>query len=241
MAKQAGIETSLLDKLTVRAKQNGLEEQVVVDIIRSATTLAQKDLPYKQLFNKSYEGIAKGIEPGRIETKIVSIQENTIRAADLVDSWLEDDRKLPVQATTQEAIRSGLTIAISKINDTPASLSAAKAILNSLSIGAIPHDVGLPELVAAISTLPKMTRVIHSHHARKIIVSALSKGLPAEKIRQLPLVLHHARVQNMLPTKTMKGSVPGHLSNGFPVFGNPGNGINDFFPPNLPGKRPINR
>ncbi|MDR8391143.1 hypothetical protein NC796_08345 [Aliifodinibius sp. S!AR15-10] len=238
-AREAGIEVSMLNELSNRAEQNNLPDQTLVTILRSATELARNGLPYKQVFNKSYEGFAKGISPDRIESNVLTIQERTIRAADMIDSWLAENRDLPVQTASHTEFRNELTVAISKVNENSASASAAKTILHSLSNRSLPPNVGLPELATAISTLSQMTSVTPPWQADKIVIRALRSGLSVEKLQQLPSLIHHPLIQNGLPSEARITTIPGHLSGDFPFQSFPWNMNRGFPQPNPPKGTPL--
>lgn len=107
-AIESGIEQSLLEELKQRAQINATHQKTVITITQSATEMDKNNLPYEMIFNKSFEGLTKGVPSGVMENAILNIRKNTEKAAVIVDPWLQKQNDLTNNPAATSSFRNDL-------------------------------------------------------------------------------------------------------------------------------------
>lgn len=212
MAREAGIEQTLLDELSSRAEKHGASDESVATIIRSATEMAQNNLPYDVIFNKAFEGLTKGVPANRVEAAILNMKQRIGEAAEVVDPWLQNDPDLPFKPQENPSFRNGLVVAVSNVMNNNVSADAAGDMLRSLSEASLPAEVGPAEIIAAVRIVPDMTAFTGQPESTTRFVLRLVKGgFNAAEMLKLPTAMRYYQGRNQLPASAMIETVSGQL------------------------------
>ncbi len=88
-AREAGINQEQITELQNRAGQRGMSSDELINILIPATAMAQQNLPYELIFEKAFEGLAKGIPMQRMHPVLESLADNSEKSARIVNPWVE--------------------------------------------------------------------------------------------------------------------------------------------------------
>ena len=199
-AERAGIEKYLLNELRDRTGGDRPAGRLLVTVLRSATEMANNNLPYERIIGKAFEGISKGVSSDKVALAVVELHKSTETAADIVDRWAQSNAHSPIGSGNSEASRKGLTVALSNVIRSDLSSAAAEDILTALTEASLPSDTGTGELVAAIRIIPEIAAINQTGTtdgtATKFVIRALKGGFKSGDLQKLPAALKMAQARN---------------------------------------------
>lgn len=211
-AHEAGIDRTLVAELYTRTQKHSTSEQTVITIVRSATEMAENDLPYELIFDKAFEGLTKSVSSQLIETAVIDIRQTTKHAAEIADPWIQKQSYLPSEPTARQSFRKGLIGAISNVMRNNVSAGAVENTLSALSGASFPSEVDSPEIIAAVRILPDMAEFAgNPEAANRFILRLLKGGFTSKEMLKLPMAMRYFQSRNQLPAAAILETVSGQL------------------------------
>lgn len=221
-AKKAGIETSVIEEIKTRARQGGLADEQIADLIRPAVGLAKQNLPSDMVFKKALEGLSKNIPANRIAGVLQNIGEATQRSAPVVDGWMSrSDVASQIagsSAMSEEAFRNEMISSVTKGVSQGVPEEEISALLNDISSsGVVPKTTpqSISTAVRIFSELP--TTAEAPGMSRDFIVRSLKNGFDSSELQKLPGAMAVAQRRSQLPAASVIEGVSKQLQGGVPA------------------------
>lgn len=253
-AHTAGIEQSQIESLVNRAEQRGINAEELTGMLIQAVAMAEQNLPYEMIFQKAFEGMAKGVPAQRMQPVLDEIVLNTGRAAEFVDVWVEKPAVAEMVSRSggnmnRESFRNEMV----KVSSNALSQSYDRDQLNEI-LNTIADDEafertnpsGILTAVNILSDLPGSSGERSS--TAGVVLRALRAGFSASDLQKLPEAINMAQRRSQLPAAAVVEGVSQQLQGGVPAAqilqnlfnGNIGGGPPGNMPPGLGGNRPGN-
>ena len=251
-ARNAGIESSVLEEIQQRASQRGLSDAELSQLIRPAISLAEQNLPSDAIFTKALEGLSKGVPASRISPVLQSIGNATRRSAPIVDPWIAREEVKNMSQNSgmiSQQFRDEMIKSVSKNLQANVPREEISALLDEVISSGTVNEANAQSIAAAVRVFPELpTTSQNPGMSRAFVIRSLKGGFTSSELQKLPAAMAVAQQRSQLPaqsviegiSKKMKSGVPANqilqqLFNGT-IGGGPPGGI----PPGLEN-RPDNR
>lgn len=219
--RSAGADTELLQTAAERAQRNGLSPAETASLLQPAVALAEQDLPARLLLQKTLEGLAKRVPPGRMTPVLQQVRTHTEQAGGLVSSWLKAEgvrqKFRGADAASAEA-RGRLVENVAQARQQGVTLDHVRGVLQALPDQVARRAVPLDQVAAAMSMMPDLPAPAREGPAgRQLIVAALNAGYSADDLRRLPAALQSAQKETGRPPARLVGDVAQAIGRGTPA------------------------
>lgn len=250
-ATAAGIDAERLESLIVRAQQRGVSPDQLQGMIGPAITLAENDLPYQSVLQKTLEGMAKRVPAGNIRMVTENIAGGITRAADVIDPWMARSEVGAMVA----AVRGGRETGVAAREFRSTFIEHAsyafqqdteeQTVREFLDQALTPNVVerhAIASVAAGLRALPEMpTSQENPGTSIRLLVRALDAGFSPGEIQQLPDAFRSAQFHSQLPADRVARGLDHQLLENIPAAhilenlfqGNVGGGPPGFTPPGL--------
>lgn len=251
--EQAGIDRERLTRVVDRAEGQNFSQDDIYALLEPAVNLAENNLPYEFIIQKSMEGLAKRVPAENVRNVLGDFERGISRSAEIIDPWLEEEG---VRSAVEREMRG---------RDQAEAMSQMRNNLIQSSAQALQQNVGeenlnsfLTEITQisgqrniSVSAVASAMRVMsdlptaqeHPELSNEILVNAVKSGFNANQMQQLPSAMNTAQFFSQLPAESigrgiseqMREGTPGHqvLENLFQ--GNVQGGPPGFVPPGRDG------
>lgn len=218
-AQAAGADADLLRSVASRAEKAGLGPEQTAELLRPAVTLAERDLPTHPLLNKTLEGLAKRVPPGRMTPVLQQLQANTERAGTLVSTWLKrkDTNQLVGQSASSSA-RTQLITSVTEAQQQNVPVKTVEQFLDGLPGGVQRHSMPLSDVAAAVSVMPDLPgSASNPTVTNQLLTAALDAGYDRKSLQQLPVALERAQRETQRPPTAIAKGTARAISKGTPA------------------------
>ncbi|MDG5767554.1 hypothetical protein QA596_08775 [Balneolales bacterium ANBcel1] len=251
---EAGIEAGQLDILLERAQNRGLDPSDLARLTEPPIQLAERNLPYQAVIQKSMEGLAKRVPTHSIQQVLEDMSRGMIRSADLVDPWLERSevhalvergRGNREMSNAMDDFRRQLIENTSYALQHEQNGEYLREFLDEMIAARTTERSGMGSIASAIRTLPDLPAPQDQPETRsRLLIRALNAGFSPGQIQQLPDAFHSAQFRSQLPVENIARGMEQQMQRGIPadhildnIFkGNVGGGPPGFTPPGLEGR-----
>lgn len=250
-ARAAGIEQAQIAALENRAEQRGISSEELTGILTQAVTMAEQNLPHEMIFQKAFEGIAKGISAARMKPVLESITTNTGRAAEFVDAWVAKPAVSEMVERggnmSRETFRNEMIKVSSNALGQNFDGNQLNQILNSVSDDDAINRTRASSMLTAVNILADLPAEADSRNgSADVVIRALRAGFSSSDLQKLPEAIHTAQNRSQLPAAAVVDGVAQQLKSGVPATeilqnlfnGNVAGGPPGMTPPGLDGNRP---
>lgn len=217
--RQAGADAELMQNVASRAEKAGLGPEGAATLLRPAVTVAERGLPAGPLLNKTLEGLAKRVPPGRMRPVLQTLQTNTERAGTAVTAWLNrDDVKQLVGESGGGGARADLIVNATEAQQQGLSLETVEQFLDALPGAMERRSVSVAEVATAVSVMPDLPGSADNPTVtRQLLTAALNAGYDGESLRQLPAALESAQRQAQQPAPVIARGTAQAIARGTPA------------------------
>lgn len=222
-ARSAGIEQSKINALQERAGQRGISDAELIAIIRPAVSMAEQNLPSDMIFDKAFEGLSKGVPFQQIESMLGMISENSIRAAGIVDPWIERPEISAMlarggDARNQQRFRNEMIKAGSKTLRQNFSEEVFQETIHTIADQRGIEQRNPGTVVAAANILSDLPSAAENPtESARIILRALEGGFEASDLQNLPRAMNMAQRRSQLPAGAVMEGVSRQMQGGVPA------------------------
>lgn len=221
-ARKAGIEQKTLTELQSRAQEQGMNDNQLKEIIQTAISMSEENLPANVAIQKSLEGLSKGIPANRIISVVGSEHQSMREAVKIVDPWM---RKAAVQnmlnrkgqSITQKSFRNELAKATSKSIMQNTSPNTIKNVLSKIGDVNVLSHTAPSDVIAAMGILPDLPVSANKKETGNFVVRALRGGFKADDLQQLPSAMKMAQQRGQLPAGSVLEGVAKQMNKGVPA------------------------
>lgn len=250
-AMGAGIDAEQLENLIVRAQQRGVSPDQLQSMIGPAITLAENDLPYHAILQKTLEGMAKRVPAGNIRMVTENIAGGITRSADIIDPWMARSEVSAMAAavrgdrdtgaSVREYRRTFIEHASYAFQQNLEEQSVRDFLDQALTTKVVERNA-IASVAAGLRALPEMpTSQENAGTSIRLLVRALDAGFTPGEIRQLPDAFRSAQFHSQLPADGVARGLDHQLGENMPAAhilenlfqGNVGGGPPGFTPPGL--------
>ncbi len=221
-AQKAGIEQSTLDEIRSKARQGGLADEDIAELVRPAVDLAQQGLPADIIFSKVMEGLSKNVPANRISAVLQKIKGATEQSEPVVDRWMNASNagdQIPSGSDmSEEEFRSEMISSVSKGLMSGVPEGEISALLDEVtSTGALAQSS--PRSVAtAVRVFPELpTTAENPEKSRSFIIRSLKSGFNSSELQKLPGAMTVAQRRSQLPAASVIEGVAQQLRSGVPA------------------------
>ncbi|HMB98297.1 MAG TPA: hypothetical protein VKM36_07430 [Balneolaceae bacterium] len=221
-ARSAGIEQADISRLQNRAAERGISDEQLVRILRPAVEMAEQNLPADIVFQKAFEGIAKGIPAGRMIPVLEGLRGHSVQAASVIDPWMQREEvksfiakegKRTETGFRNEMIRAGVK-SVSLENQT----RRIEQLLNAIDNSSVLDKTTPASVLAAVNIMPDLPESARRGEVMSSLISkALGNGFNAEEMQKLPVAMNAAQRRSQLPAATVMEGVSNQLQGGIPA------------------------
>lgn len=222
-AEAAGMEQATLSELRNRAQSRGISNEQLSQILASALSLSEQNLPGQLAIDKALEGLSKGVLGERLVPAVDRVGQGMRQAAEIVDPWMERNQvqgllKQSGQSISENRFRSEMIRAASKsfVQNVPS--DNVQSIFSEIGSEEIISRSTPGDLITAVSILPDLPTTANQPKASSsFIVRALKGGFDADKLQQLPSAVKMGQQRSQLPAASIIEGVAQQMDNGTPA------------------------
>ncbi len=250
----AGLDPDRLETLITRAQNRQVSPDDLNDMLNPAISLAENDLPYNPVLQKTMEGIAKRVPAGNIRQVLNQMANNLNRSAEIVDPWVaREEVRAMVEAgrgsresdAATRGFRNQLLEHTSYALQQDMSEENIRSFLELLVSERVTERGGMSTVASALQVLPDLpTSRENPGMSNRILVRALNSGFSSGEIQQLPDAFRSAQFHSQLPADNIARGLDRQIGEGLPAEhiiqnlfqGNIGGGPSGILPPGLGGR-----
>ncbi len=254
-AMAAGIDAERLETLIGRAQQRGVSPDQLQGMIGPAISLAEKDLPYQSVLQKTLEGMAKRVPAGSIRMVTENIAGGITRSAEVVDPWMARNEVAAMVAAVRGGRETGVTMReyrrtfIEHASYAFQQNTEEQTVREFLDQSLTPNVVerhAIASVAAGLRALPEMpTTQENPGTSIRLLVRALDAGFTPGEMQQLPDAFRAAQFHSELPADRVARGLDRQLLENTPAAhilenlfqGNVGGGPPGFTPPGLENRK----
>ncbi len=254
-AMAAGIDADRLESLIVRAQQRGVSPDQLQGMIGPAITLAENDLPYQSVLQKTLEGMAKRIPAGNIRMVTENIAGGITRSAEVIDPWMARSEVGAMVVAVRGGRETGVTMRefrgtfiehASYAFQQNTQEQTVRDFLDQALTANVVERHAIASVAAGLRALPEMpTTQDDPATSVRLLVRALDAGFTSGEIQQLPDAFRSAQFHSELPADRVARGLDHQLLENIPAAhilqnlfqGNVGGGPPGFTPPGLENRK----
>lgn len=221
--EQAGVDADQMRTVADRARGAGLEAEAVLDLLRPAVDLAERDLPATPLLNKTLEGMAKNVPLSRMRPVLQQVQGLTEQAGELTSRWTQRAEVRELLGISDDTpgegeARGRLVTAITEAQQQNVPAEHIEEFLDALPASTERRPVPPSDVAVAVSVLPDLPGHQSAPGAtRELLTAALDAGYSGESLRQLPAALESARRESQRPPEAFARGAAQAIAQGVPA------------------------
>ncbi|MEX2477576.1 MAG: hypothetical protein WD357_04005 [Gracilimonas sp.] len=239
-ADQLGIDKSYITRLQERAQENGISEQQLADILTPAVALAENDLPFDMILEKTSEGFAKRVPEQALINVLRGLQEATQKAVPLIDPWM---KRASVQemisrnqaSDSEQGFRNDLLKNTGRALNQGVSEESVLSFIEELGSDEIMSNINSRDIVASMRIYPDLpTTADNSALSQQLVVRSLKGGFKSSDLEKLPSAMRMAQARGQLPAGNIVNGILEQLQVGSPA----GDILQNLFDGNIGGGPP---
>lgn len=222
-AEAAGMEQPALTELHNRAGAQGINTEQLRQILESALSMSDQNLPGQIAIDKALEGLSKGVAGERIVLAVDRIGQGMRQAAEVVDPWMNRNEargflKRSNQSMSENRFRNEMIRATSKsyVQNVPS--DNVQRIFDEIGKNEVLSESTPADLITAVSILPDLpTTANQPEVSSSFIVRALKRGFKADELQQLPSAMEMGQQRSQLPAASVIEGVAQQMDDGIPA------------------------
>lgn len=222
----AGIDRDRLERLVERAQNQNYDDGQIRNLIEPAIKLAENNLPYNFVIQKSMEGLAKRVPAENVHRVLAEFERGVSRAAEIIDPWLEQEEVR--ESVEQEMAGRELDEAMSQMRNNliQSSAQALQQNVNEASLNSFLNDVtrisgqrgvSVSSVASSVRVMADMpTSADNPDLSNEILLNAIKSGFSANQVQQLPAAMNAAQFFSQLPAEAIGRGINEQIDRGAP-------------------------
>ncbi|MBD3615638.1 MAG: hypothetical protein HUJ22_03620 [Gracilimonas sp.] len=223
-ATELGIDESYITRLQERAQVNGISEDQLAEILEPAVTLAEGNLPFDMILEKTSEGLAKRVPNHVLVNVLRGLQEATQHSVQIVDPWMQGQAVQNMLKRTGGSQESAQQFRKDMLKNTGRALNqglseqAVTDFMNELNNDEVLSKVDANEIVTSLTILPDLpTSSDNPELSGKLIIRSLKGGFKSADLQKLPSAMQMAQSRGQLPAGNIVNGILQQLEIGAPA------------------------
>ncbi len=262
----AGIDAGELEPLITRAQNRQISPDELGRLLNPAFSLAERNMPYNAVLQKSMEGMAKRVPVNNIQQVLGQLEHGLTRSAELVDPWMDTEAVHAMVENIQEAqnreevagrFRNMMLENASYALQQNMDEETLRDFLDQVAGSRAMERSSMSSIASSVRALPDLpTTQDNPEMSNRILLRALQAGFSGNEIEQLPDAFRSAQFRSQMAADNIARGMERQMEDGIPADhildnlfrGNVGGGPPGFTPPGLqrgddgeggpPGRRP---
>lgn len=222
-ASELGIDESYITRLQERAKASGISEDQLAEILEPAVTLAEGNLPFDMILEKTSEGLAKKVPSHVLLNVLQGLQEATQQSVNIVDPWMQKPgvQNMLERTESEESVqqfRNNLLKSTGRALNRGLSEQSVTDFMNELNNDELLSKVNANEIVTSLTILPDLpTSSDNPELSGKLIIQSLKGGFKSADLQKLPSAMQMAQSRGQLPAGNIVNGIFQQLEIGAPA------------------------
>lgn len=222
-AAELGIDESYITRLQERAQVNGISEDQLAEILEPAVTLAESNLPFDMILEKTSEGLAKRVPNHVLVNVLRGLQEATQQSVQIVDPWMQEQavQNMLERTGSQESaqqFRNDMLKNTGRALNQGLSEQTVTDFMNELNNDEVLSKVDVNEIVTSLTILPDLpTSSDNPELSGKLIIRSLKGGFKSADLQKLPSAMQMAQSRGQLPAGNIVNGILQQLEIGAPA------------------------
>lgn len=221
-AAEFGIDASYISKLQERAEANGISNDQLSQILEPAVVLAEENLPFDMILQKTSEGIAKGVPINVLSNVLQDLQASTQNAAPIVDMWMQNPgvQKLGSGSGPESAqsFRNDMLKSTSRALNQGFSENILTEFLNELDNQDLISNISKNEVVTSLAILPDLpTSAENQKLSSELVIRSLKGGFDSSDLQKLPSAMKVAQSRGQIPAGNIVNGILERIQAGSPA------------------------
>ncbi|MFP8488401.1 hypothetical protein ACKGJO_04815 [Gracilimonas sp. Q87] len=217
-----GIDASHISKLQERAHENGINNDQLAQILEPAVTLAQDNLPFDMILQKTSEGLAKGVPVNVLSNVLKGLQTSTQNAAPIIDRWMQKPavKNLAGESGSESAqtFRNDLLKSSARALNQGFSKNVLSGFLNELGNQDLLSNISRNEVVTSITILPDLpTSAENQKLSGELIIRSLKGRFDSADLQKLPSAMRIAQSRGQIPAGSVVNGILERIKTGAPA------------------------
>ena len=251
--ERAGMDRDRLMGVVERAEGQNYNPEDISGLLEPAINLAENNLPYEFVIQKSMEGMAKRVPAENVRMVLGDFERGITRSAEIIDPWLEDEGvrsavERQMQGRDQDEamaqMRSNLIQSSAQALQQNVGEENLSSFLTEVTQISGQRNVSVTAVASAIRVMSDLpTSGEHPEMSNQILVNAIKSGFSAHQMQQLPSAMNAAQFFSQLPAESIGRGISEQMARGTPghqvlenLFqGDVRGGPPGFVPPGLDG------
>lgn len=221
-ATELGLDASYISKLQERAQANGISNDQLSQILEPAVALAEEDLPFDMILQKTSEGIAKGVPISMLSNVLEGLQVSTQNAVPIVNNWLQ---KPGVQNMANESgpesaqtFRNNMLKGTARALNQGFSENVLNGFLDELNDQDILSNISRNEVVTSLTILPDLpTSAENQQLSSELVIRSLKGGFDSTDLQRLPSAMKIAQSRGQIPAGNVVNGILDRIQSGSPA------------------------
>ncbi|HET8864207.1 MAG TPA: hypothetical protein VFM80_00830 [Gracilimonas sp.] len=222
-ASELGIDESHITRLQERAKANGISGDQLAEILEPAVTLAEGDLPFDMILEKTSEGLAKKVPSHVLLNVLQGLQEATQQSVNIVDPWMQKSgvQNMLERTESEESVqqfRNNLLKSTGRALNQGLTEQSVTDFMNELNNDEILSKINANEIVTSLTILPDLpTSSDNPELSGKLIIQSIKGGFKSADLQKLPSAMQMAQSRGQLPVGNIVNGIFQQLEIGAPA------------------------
>ncbi|MEX0843637.1 MAG: hypothetical protein WD022_00070 [Balneolaceae bacterium] len=222
-AANLGIDESHITRLQERAQANGINEEQLAEILAPAVALAEDNLPFDMVLEKTSEGLAKRVPDHVLLNVLRGLQEATQRSVDIVDPWLQAPGVQNMLERTNsgesaQQFRNNMLKSTGRALNQGLSEETVTKFMDELNNDEIMSRVSGRDIITSLTILPDLpTSADNPELSSQLIIRSLKGGFGSSDLQKLPSAMQMAQSRGQLPAGNIVNGIFQHLQAGSPA------------------------
>lgn len=221
-ATELGLDASYISKLQERAEANGISNDQLSQILEPAVALAEENLPFDMILQKTSEGIAKGVNISMLSNVLEGLQISTQNAAPIINNWMQ---KPGVQNMANgsgpeaaQTFRNNMVKGTARALNQGFSENVLNGFLDELDNQDLLSNIGSNEVVTSLTILPDLpTSAEDQQLSSELVIRSLKGGFNSTDLQKLPSAMKIAQSRGQIPAGNVVNGVLDRIQSGSPA------------------------
>ncbi|MCH2449565.1 MAG: hypothetical protein MK198_05405 [Gracilimonas sp.] len=221
-ATELGLDASYISKLQERAEANGISNDQLSEILKPAVALAEENLPFDMILQKTSEGMAKGVPIDVLLNVLEGLKVSTQNAAPIVNNWIQKpgvqnmaNRSGPESA--QEFRNNMLKVTARALNQ-GFSENVLNGFLDELDNQDLLSNISRNEVVTSLTILPDLpTSAENQQLTTELVIRSLKGGFDSTDLQKLPSAMKIAQNKGQIPAGNVLNGILDRIQSGSPA------------------------
>lgn len=221
-AAELGLDVSYISKLQERAEANGISNDQLSQILEPAVALAEEDLPFDMILQKTSEGIAKGVPISMLSNVLEGLQVSTQNAAPMIDSWMQmpgvQNMANGSGPEAAQAFRNNMVKGAARALNQGFSENVLNGFLDELDNQDLLSRIGSNEVVTSLTILPDLPMSAEDQQlSSELVIRSLKGGFDSMDLQKLPSAMKIAQSRGQIPAGNVVNGILDRIQSGSPA------------------------